>query len=111
MDRGIGRRLMVSRWGCRQEGDFTYDSASALSKKSGCCHFAQTLLSERRSAAGETTKIKHLAAPGVRDDPNLEPTPACGIPASAAVHSRTRRLRWSMRRRSNPWMPSKSSRT
>jgi hypothetical protein len=23
MDRGIGRRLMVSRWGCRQEGDFT----------------------------------------------------------------------------------------
>jgi hypothetical protein len=66
-------------WGAVTEGGFTYDSGSAPSKKSGC-HFAQALLSERRSAAGDATKIKHLPAPGVRNDPNLEPTPeSCPI--------------------------------
>jgi hypothetical protein len=58
--------------GAVKEGNFTYDSGSAPSKKSGCCHFAQALLSERRSAAGDATKIRHLAALGVRNDPNGE---------------------------------------
>jgi enamine deaminase RidA (YjgF/YER057c/UK114 family) len=30
-------------WGAAKEGNFTYDSGSAPSRKSGCCHFARAL--------------------------------------------------------------------
>lgn len=65
-----------SSWGAVKEGDFTYDSGSAPSMKSGNCHFARAPRCPVESTIGDGMKIKYLVATGVRNDPNLEPSPS-----------------------------------
>src|SRR5271167_4615671 len=62
-------------WGAVKEGDFTYDSGSAPSNKSGSCRIAQAPRCARKSAASDALKIKYLVATGVRNGPNLERSP------------------------------------
>jgi hypothetical protein len=61
--------------GAVKEGNFTYDSGGAPSRKSGSCRVDGPSRCARKSASNDVMKIKYLVATGVCNDPILECNP------------------------------------